>query len=196
MTGSQNKKKDIVFAAYQDKRTVFRLKDIAMLTGETNFVSINKKLNYLVHAGKFLNPRKGIYAKAGFSKEELACVLYTPAYISLEYVLQKAGVIFQYDQAVTCVSYLSRTTIIDGQAYVFRKIKPQTLTNTSGVRRLDNQINMATAERAFLDILYLNTSYYFDNLNPLNIDTINKLLPLYNSRALNVRTNKVLSNAV
>ncbi len=194
MTGLQSK--DIVLAAYQDKRTVFRLKDIAMLTGETNFESINKKLNYLVRAGKFLNPRKGIYAKAGFSKEELACVLYTPAYVSLEYVLQKEGVVFQYDPAITCVSYLSRTTTIDGQAYVFRKIKSQILTNTNGVQRLDNQINMATAERAFLDILYLNTSYHFDNLSPLNIDVINNLLPLYNSKALNVRTKKVLSNAV
>lgn len=194
MTGLQNR--DIVLAAYQDKRTVFRLKDIAMLTGETNFESINKKLNYLVRAGKFLNPRKGIYAKAGFSKEELACNLYTPAYISLEYVLQKAGVVFQYDPAITCVSYLSRTTIIDGQAYVFRKIKSQILTNTNGVERRDNQINMATAERAFLDMLYLNTSYHFDNLTPLNIDAINNLLPLYNSKVLNVRTKKVLSNAV
>jgi len=61
-----------------------------------------------VRAGKFLNPRKGIYAKSGFSKEELACILYTPAYISLEYVLQKAGVVFQYDPALTAVSYLSR----------------------------------------------------------------------------------------
>ena len=195
MSGLQNKRKDIVLAAYQDKRTVFRLKDIAMLTGETNFMSINKKLNYLVRAGKFLSPRKGIYAKAGFSKEELACILYTPAYMSLEYVLQKAGVVFQYDPAVTCVSYLSRTTIIDGQDYVFRKIKSQILTNTGGIQRLDNHVNMATAERAFLDILYLNTSYYFDNLRPLNIDTIKKLLPLYNSRALNVRTKTVLSNA-
>jgi len=39
MTGLQNK--DIVLAAYQDKRTVFRLKDIAMLTGETNMVRVS-----------------------------------------------------------------------------------------------------------------------------------------------------------
>ncbi len=195
MIGLQNKIKDIVLAAYQDKRTVFRLKDIAMLTGETNFVSINKKMNYLVRAGKFLNPRKGIYAKAGFSKEELACILFTPAYISLEYVLQKAGVIFQYDPAITSVSYLSRTTTVDDQSYVFRKVKTQILVNTKGVQRLNNHINIATAERAFLDILYLNTNYYFDNLRPLNTDSINKLLPLYNSKALHNRVKRTLSNA-
>lgn len=195
MIGSQNINKDIILAAYQDKRTVFRLKDIAMLTGETNFTAINKKLNYLVRTGKFLNPRKGIYAKAGYSKEELACILYTPAYISLEYVLQKAGVLFQYNPAVSAVSYLSRTTTIDNQPYVFRRLKPQILLNTMGVQRLDNHINMATAERAFLDLLYLNTNYYFDNIRPLNIDAINKLLPLYNSKAIYIKTKRALLNA-
>ena len=195
MIGLHNKNKDIVLAAYQNKQSVFRLRDIAMLTGETNFVSINKKMNYLVKAGKFLNPRKGIYAKEGFSKEELACILFTPAYISLEYVLQKAGVIFQYDPAITAVSYLSRTTAVDGQAYVFRKLKNQILFNTKGVQRLENHINIATSERAFLDILYLNTDYYFDNLSPLNIDSINKLLPLYSSKALNTRVKRTISNA-
>lgn len=195
MTGSQDKKKDIVLAAYRDKRTVFRLVDIALLTGETSFDKLNKKMNYLVSAGKFENPRKGIYTKEGFSKEELACILYTPSYISLEYVLQKAGVIFQYDPAITSVSYLSRSTMVDGQMLVFRKVKTQILVNTSGIQRLDNQINIASAERAFLDTLYLNTDYYFDNLSALNIDVISKLLPLYESKALQARVKKTLSDA-
>lgn len=195
MTGLQNKNKDIILAAYRDKRTVFRLIDIALLTGETSFDKTNKKINHLVSTGKFQNPRKGIYAKEGFSKEELACILYTPSYISLEYVLQKAGVVFQYDPAITSVSYLSRSTTIDGQFYVFRKVKTQILVNTGGIQRLDNHINIASAERAFLDTLYLNTDYYFDNLSPLNIDSINKLLPLYNSKALHARVKKTLSDA-
>ncbi len=195
MIGSHNKNKDIVLAAYQEKRTVFRLKDIAMLTGETNFVSINKKLNYLVSTKKFLNPRKGIYAKEAYNKEELACNIFTPSYISLEYVLQKSGIIFQYDPAITVVSYLSRTTIIEDQSYTFRKIKDPILLNTSGIQRLDNHINIASPERAFLDLLYLAGEYYFDNLNPLNTHYINKLLPLYNSKALTTRVKTTLSDA-
>lgn len=195
MTGSQIKNTDIILAVYQDKRTVFRLKDIAMLTGDTNFDAINKKLNHLVQKAKLLNPRKGIYAKKDYNKEELACSLFTPAYISLEYVLQRAGVVFQYDSGISSVSYLSRAVIINDQVYTFRKIKNPILLTTKGIQRLDNHINIASPERAFLDVLYLQREYYFDNLNPLNTDMIDKLLPFYNSKALHARVKKVLSNA-
>ncbi len=195
MNSSHNNKTDIILAVYQDARTVFRLKDIAMLTGETNFTSINKKMNYLVQQGKLLNPRKGVYAKKDYDKKELACLLFTPAYISLEFVLQRSGVIFQYDSAITAVSYLSRSVAVDNQSYVFRKLKNQLLVNTKGVQQLNNHINMATPERAFLDVLYLSPAFYFDNLTPLDVGFIDKLLPLYNSKALNARVKKMLSDA-
>ncbi len=77
-----------------------------MLIGESEFKKLNERLNYHVRKGKLLRPRKGIYVKPGYKAEELACTLYTPSYISLEYVLQKAGVIFQYDDRITAVSYI------------------------------------------------------------------------------------------
>lgn len=61
MFSSQKISFDIILAIYKDVRTVFRLNDIALITGETNFESLNKKLNYYVHKGKLQNPRKGIY---------------------------------------------------------------------------------------------------------------------------------------
>lgn len=195
MFGSQNKKTDVILAIYQDNRTVFRLKDIAMLTGETDFESINKRVNYFVQKGKLLNPRKGLYAKKDYNKEELACTLFTPSYISLEYVLQKAGVIFQYASGITSISYLSRTVTVDDQLYVFRKIKYPILVNTTGIERMDNHINIASPERAFLDVLYLDANYYFDNVSPLDVDAVYKLLPLYSSKALNARVNKTFSDA-
>ena len=164
------------------------------LVGETNFQSLNKKLNYYVRTGKLQNPRKGIYTKPNYNPEELACTIYTPSYISLEYVLQKAGILFQYDSRITAVSYLSRTIEVAGQIYLFRKIKGEILLNTVGVIRQDNHINIAIAERAFLDLLYLNTDYYFDNLNPLNKQLVYKFLPIYQSKALSVRVNKLLKN--
>ena len=194
MFGSQKIKNNIVLTIYKDIRTVFRLNDIAMLAGETNFISLNKKLNYYVRTGKLQNPRKGIYTKPNYNPEELACTIYTPSYISLEYVLQKAGIVFQYDSRITAVSYLSRNTEVAGRSYLFRKIKGEILVNTTGIVRQDNHINIATAERAFLDLLYLNTDYYFDNLNPLSKQLVYKLLPIYQSTALSVRVKKLLQN--
>jgi len=160
MFSSQNSKKNILFAIYQKDRTVFRLRDIALLTGEINFLNLNNKMNYYVRTNKLQNPRKGIYAKSNFDPEELACIVYVPSYISLEYVLQKAGVVFQYDSRITVVSYLSRNIEIENKEYIFRKIKGEILTNPTGIERRDKHVNIATAERAFLDILYLNKDYF------------------------------------
>lgn len=192
MFSSQNGSGNVVLSIYKDIRTIFRLSDIAMLTGETNFQSLSKKLNYYVRTGKLQNPRKGIYAKPAYNAEELACTIYTPSYISLECVLQKAGIVFQFDSSISVVSYLSRSIEVENQAYLYRKIKGEILVNTSGIIRQNNQVNIATTERAFLDLLYLNVDYYFDNLNPLNKDLVYKLLPAYQSRALTRRVNKLL----
>jgi hypothetical protein len=194
MIGSQKNKTDLILSIYTDNRTVFRLRDVAMLNGETNFQSLNKKLNYHVKTGKLRNPRKGIYTKPDYNPEELACSLYTPCYISLEYVLQRSGIIFQFDSRITVVCSLSRSIEIEGQTYLFRKIKDGLLINTAGIIRNKNHINIATPERAFLDLLYLNPLYYFDNLNPLNEELVFKLLPHYQSHTMTRRVTKLFQN--
>ena len=194
MYSSRKTNQDIVFAVYKDKRTVFRLNDIALLVGESNFQSLNKKLNYYVHTGKLKNPRRGIYTKPEYNPEELACNIYTPSYISLEYVLQKSGIIFQYDSGITAVSYLSRNIEVSGKNFLFRKIKGEVLVNTAGINRHENHVNIASAERAFLDLMYLNTEFYCDNLNPLNRQITYKILSIYKSKSLSERVKKVLQN--
>jgi len=194
MYSSRKTNQDIVFAVYKDKRTVFRLNDIALLVGESNFQSLNKKLNYYVHTGKLKNPRRGIYTKPEYNPEELACNIYTPSYISLEYVLQKSGIIFQYDSGITAVSYLSRSIEVTGKNFQFRKIKGEVLVNTAGINRHENHVNIASAERAFLDLMYLNTEFYCDNLNPLNRQITYKILSIYKSKSLSERVKKVLQN--
>lgn len=46
MFSSPNETRNIVLAVYQDIRTVFRLRDVALLVVETNFQSINRKLHW------------------------------------------------------------------------------------------------------------------------------------------------------
>ncbi len=195
MYSSQKNRKDIVLSLYKDDRTVFRLIDVAMLTGETCMQSLSKKLNYYVGKGQLQNPRKGIYTKPGYKPEELACRIYTPSYISLEYVLQKAGIIFQFDRQITVVSYLSRNIQVDKQSISYRKIKGEILVNTSGLEKVFTHVNIAGPERAFLDMLYLNPHFYFDNLDSLDKVLVKKLLPAYQSKALSQRVNKVLNYA-
>jgi hypothetical protein len=42
----------------------------------------------------------------------LACILYTPTYISLEYVFQRNGINFQFDSAITNITYQKMRNII------------------------------------------------------------------------------------
>jgi hypothetical protein len=187
----ENKK--MILELYKDRREVFRLSDIAMLMEEQSSENLKRRLNYYVRLGKILSPRRGIYVKPNYKIEELGCLLYTPSYISLEYVLQRAGVIFQYDSAVTLASYLKREISVDEKTLRYRQLKGEILANADGIILRKNNINIATTERAFLDILYLNEHFYFDNLRPLKKSLISKLLPIYKSTKMEQKVNKLFS---
>lgn len=139
------------------------------------------------------NPRRGIYTKATYDEREMACSIFRPAYISLEYVLQRAGVVFQYDDTITCVSYLNRTAVIDEKSYLFRSINPVLWIGMEGIDQKDN-ILIASPERAFLDLVYLSSgNCYFDNLHPLSKTKVQQLLPLYQSKVLTERVTELLN---
>jgi hypothetical protein len=178
----------------KDPRTVFGVSAFAMLFPQEDSKYMSDRLGYYVQTNKLLNPRKGIYAKPGYNPLELANILYTPSYISLEYVLQQAGVIFQFDSRITSVGYLSREVEIDGKIYGYRRIKEEIIMDMAGIIRSRDNINIATPERAFLDIMYLNKNFYFDNLNPLDRQSIDRIVPAYKSIALEKRVTKLLEN--
>lgn len=188
-----NSLQNILLEVYNDKRNVFKISDIAQLSGIDDEKSLAWRMNYYVRQGRLLNPRKGIYAKKGYKIEELATCLYTPSYISLEYVLQREGVVFQYDSKINLISYLNRTIEVGDYEISYRKMKGEILANLEGIK-FENGIYMASAERAFLDLYYLCPHYYFDNISILNYKLIKKLLPLYSSKALELRTKKLFEN--
>ena len=82
---------------------------------------------------------------------------------------------------------------MDGRVYSYRKLKGEILVNPAGVIRIEDHVNIATPERAFLDLLYLRTEFYFDNLSPINRRMVKKLLPLYQSKAMAERVTGILS---
>lgn len=187
MNSSQN---NILLDLYKVPQTVFSVTGISLFSGEKEEKTLTKRLNYYVRNRRLVNPRRGFYAKEGYNPEELACMLYTPSYLSLEYVLQKAGVVFQYDSRYTLISYLSRTVEVDGNEFYYRRIKGDILVDMRGIECRGN-INIATPERAFLDVMYLNAAYYFDNLQPLNYKKILELLPIYGNKRMEIRVKQL-----
>lgn len=182
----------LIFEILKSNRTVFNMQSLLLLDGSISHTALAARMHRYANQGVLLNPRKGIYAKNNYNAEEMACNLFHPSYISLEYVLQRAGVIFQFDSTVTSISYLTRSVDIDDHTYSFRKIDYQLWAGMEGITTKGN-INMATPERAFLDMLYLSAgNCYFDNLRPLDKRVVFRLLPHYQSRILSERVNKLL----
>lgn len=178
---------------YSSQRTVFGLRDIGILTNERNANNLKAKVNYYVSRKVIRAVRRGIYVKEPYSVEELACRIYTPSYISLESVLQRSGVVFQYSSVITAVSYLSRSIVVDENELAYRKIKNAVLVNNRGIVREGN-VSMAIPERAFLDRLYLSKNYYFDNLGVLDWSTVEGLLDMYDSTALETRARRLFKH--
>ncbi len=167
------------------------MKDIALLWREASRTATRVRLHYYVKEGELFRIRKGFYAKSkDYNRLELATRIFTPAYVSFETVLAREGVIFQYYSQISIASYLTKEIIVDGQVYSFRKIKTSVLTNPIGVENL-NETSLAIKERAFLDTLYENKDYQFDNLRSLNWEILFEILPIYGVRSMIKTVNRL-----
>lgn len=171
-------------AILRSNKTVFSSKDIALLWNEPSTAAARVRLNYYVKKGDLYRIRKGLYAKdRNYNKLELATRIFTPSYVSFETVLAKEGLIFQYYNQIFVASYLIREITVDQQTYAYRKIKTGVLINTTGVENV-NETSIATKERAFLDTLYANADYQFDNLWTLNWEKVFEILPIYRNQRM------------
>jgi predicted transcriptional regulator of viral defense system len=182
-------KGNYIKAILRSKKTVFTVKDIALLWGDSGTNSARVRLNYYAKNGQLYRIRQGMYAKdKNYDKLELATRIYTPSYVSFETVLARAGVTFQYYDRIFAASYLTREIVCDGQTYEFKKIKGVVLTNPAGVGN-KGESSIATPERAFLDTIYLYTDYHFDNLSSINWDKVFELLPMYDNQRMTKKVN-------
>ena len=68
------------------------------------------------------------------------------------------------------------------------------MTDSAGVLNKDG-IAIATSERAFLDTLYLNTDYHFDNLASLTWDKVFDMLPLYDNKRMTRKVQEFFADA-
>jgi predicted transcriptional regulator of viral defense system len=175
---------------YKSPQTVFTIKELSLFWGVNQPKLVWARANDYVRRGKLYRIKRGIYAKdEDYDKFELATKIYTPSYISLETVLAKEGVIFQYYETIFVVSYLTRALQVDMHKIKFRKIKNKILINSEGISQEENYF-IATKERAFLDAVYLYKNYYFDNLDTIDKNKVFELVKIYRNKKLIERVKK------
>lgn len=176
--------KNNILDILRSKNSIFSFKEILLASGEKKPELLKRRLNYYIHQGELHAIRRGLYAKdADYNRLELATKIFTPSYVGFETILVEAGVIFQHYATIFVASYKSKEITCDGTNYAFHKIKDDILTNLAGIENKGNYY-AASKERAFLDTLYLNKDYHFDNLAPLDLDKVLALLPIYNNKRM------------
>ena len=165
-------------------KTVFTFKDISLICGDSDKKATIDWVNYYIKTGELYRIRRGIYAKdKNYDQLELATRIFTPSYVSFETVLTRSGINFQFYDKITVASYQTREIEVDGRIYSYKKIKGFVLTNPAGVEHKD-ETSVAGPERAFLDTIYIQKDYHFDNLGPLNWDTVFEMLPIYKNKRM------------
>lgn len=156
-------------------QTVFLISDLSQQVAGYGGAKLKSALKYAVQKKDLIRISRGIYAFSGnYSRPELANKFRSPSYISLYTILQQAGIVFQPYSAIYAVSQRSQEIEINGQKYIYRKIKDEILLNPAGTLFVNN-VHEAIPERAICDKLYLDGDEYFDNLRPIDWELMKKL---------------------
>lgn len=182
---------NVYLSILSSARTVFTIQQLMMLTSNFDKNSLCKSLKYYKDKGMIKSPRKGIYTKINYNPLELACSINEPSYLSLQYVLSRAGVVFQYSERITCVSAVSRTLVVDGNTFEFRRINPVLWSDYRGIEERGGYL-VASPERALVDMLYLYPGItFFDNIGILDKKEVKSLSRAYNNYRLEQTIQKI-----
>jgi predicted transcriptional regulator of viral defense system len=168
----------------RSNQTVFSIKELYLIWGKAEPALLRSRLHYYEKKGYLYHLRRGLYAKnKDYDTYEVATKILTPAYISFETVLFKAGILFQWYERIFVASYQTRVIECDGNIYDYKTIKKAILTDIRGIKQ-DLHYSIAIPERALLDTLYLYGDYWFDNLSEIKWEKVFELLPVYDSKRM------------
>ena len=186
---------NLVSKLYKTEKKIFTTKDLALIWQENDNKKLYSKISYYTKKGDLIKLSRGIFTKdKDYNSKELATSIYSPSYISFETALVDAGMIFQYYETIFIATKWTKKINIDDKSFCYRKIKDSVLYNSEGIVQKDNY-NIASPERAFLDMIYLFPNYYFDNLRPIDWEKCSKLVKIYNNKQLIERFLKYKENA-
>jgi hypothetical protein len=172
---------------------VFDFSTVLQLSGEKR-THLRTQLHRWVRAGKLIPLRKGLYAFAATYRRRpinpgiLAGVIYTPSYLSLQWVLGFYGLI--PEQVITLTSVTTRqTSHFENEvgSFDFRHVKPALFTGFAKVPLGGVDLWMASPEKALLDFWYLESGPWtaprmremrfqnFDQIDPLRLEETSSL---------------------
>lgn len=174
-----------IIQLYKWKQSVFNFADLASVFSIHNTQVLKNKIQYLKKKGVIESPRRGIYTlkDTPIHPFELANKIYSPSYISLYSALYHHKVLFQYPSEVYLIYKKTQIQEVWDLTLKLRTMKKTILLNPSGIIH-NGLYSIASAERAFLDTIYLYGDVHLDNLDILDIKILQELIPLYGTNTL------------
>lgn len=155
----------------RSSQILFHTQDLAILWNMENRNTLYTTIKRYVQNGILIPVFKGLYSKlplGEIDKYTLGSALaHRYCYVSCETVLAREGVINQQILPITFVSSFSGKIELNGDIYVYRKLKPEILFDPKGIKKMDGYF-IADKERAISDMLYFNPKYFLDNRNDTN----------------------------
>ena len=162
----------------KQNQKIFHTKDLALLWQIKNLNTLYTSIKRYVQKGVLIKVHKGLYATVPLENLEPLklglAVLHSFSYLSTESVLTLSGIIFQSNNYLTFVSNHSQKFSVGNHFYLVRKMKDEFLYQSSGVQD-QNGVKTATVERAVADLLYFNSSTYFDNRKAINWSKVKEM---------------------
>lgn len=147
---------------------------MSVFTKEYGQVSAHNRIQMLSGAGWFLRVKRGFYviienissrAVNDMSLATISQALNKDSYISLDLALNYYGMFDQYTKTVTAINFkISKNYKFQDNVFKFVKIAEKYYFGFTQVRLDGKIINMATKEKALLDYLYLDNSFYSASL--------------------------------
>lgn len=159
-------------------KTVFSLTNFQNLWGG-NIYTTKVIAKRMVDKKLITRIARGYYALSEeFNIYELANLIISPSYVSLNSSLFYYGISFQVSNIITSVSTLSYKRKIGKMTFKYYFMKDSLFFNIEGIN-YKNNLAIARPERAILDCFYFNTLPNIDNIDKLNIGYLKKISLFY-----------------
>lgn len=134
-------------------KPIFTVEEARTVAWETDPRTLAQELHQWSEKGDLIRLKRGVYAypeKMG-SRADLARLLYTPSYISLEYALHDYGLIPDVVFALTLVTTKTTRSLHSPVGdFIYRHLKPSLFWG------YDPETGMGEREKVILDFFYLS----------------------------------------
>lgn len=172
-------------------KKVFTTQDLSVIWQIPKRRKLIELIKYYLRKKRLISVYKGVYAYGeDYTPFDVAQKLVPLSYISLYTTSQMHGLTFQYYKTIYSVSLKSKKYKINGQEYIYHRVKESIFYNNLGLIQ-NGRYTIVGKERTITDCLYVFPCFAFDNLAGIDSEKLLLLSKIYNNKRLEKEVEKL-----